>query len=443
MKTNYTNYYHNKNRWFYKFILFLLVVLPIYQDSPLSKYFGAAGYTIIMPLSLILFAIYFVIYHKIPKNPEFRRILYLGFYLVIISYVAVIVWLINGGSVIILNEDIFIKAFKVILQYFSYVCYVALVIIICNRIGYKLILKYSYFVLILLTIICLIEKANMPYAFEGLHFAGSMPYYRIRLLTLESSWTSTMIFIYGVLAFYYALTKNSLILKIIAVVCDLVLIVTTTSKTLLLMILVMAVFYFYYYLKERKIKKTTAIILLVALFVFGVIGITYVLPKLVDMFAVDIKNFTSVATRTYTIFVSTLTGIKHPFGVGASVYLEVYKNELIKNLSFYKSIFSNLNYSEINGVIASNTDANLVVTSGVMHYNLYWGIIGTVYLVKGFINVYKKIENEIIYSKLIKAVYLTMIIFIIFGSHFSFEFWLLFSFVIVLEEYTKKYKLGI
>lgn len=228
---------------FYKILLFLLVFLPIYQDSPLSIYLGAAGYTILMPFALIAIVFHVLLTKKFPSNPRLKELLKLGCYLTIISSIAIFIWLICGGSLTVLSEFLPMKAFKVCLQYFSYPAYIALVLTAARKTGTEYIGKYSYVTLIFITLICIIEKLQSPYAFQGLHFAGGFPYWRIRLLTTEASWTTMMIYVYTTLSLYWSQFYNKRVEKFAILACSLVLLASTGSKTLMMSIIITVIIY--------------------------------------------------------------------------------------------------------------------------------------------------------------------------------------------------------
>ena len=60
---------NNKRNILDKLLFFLLVFLPIYKDSPLSTYLGAAGFTLVLPLALIIATLYIVL--KKVKNTSY------------------------------------------------------------------------------------------------------------------------------------------------------------------------------------------------------------------------------------------------------------------------------------------------------------------------------------------------------------------------------------
>ena len=426
-----------QSKTFYKILLFLLVLFPIYQDSPLSLYLGAAGYTILMPLSLILVVIYILLTKKFPYNPRLKELIKLGLYLAVISYVAIIVWLISGNSITVVSEFLPVKAFKVILQYFSYPSYIAMVIVATRKVGTRYIGKYAFITLIILTIICLIEKEQSPYAFEGLHFAGVFPYWRIRLLTTESSWTAVMIYVYTVLSYYWTCYRNKQTVKIITLVCALVLMLNTGSRTLMMTVAITALIYVIVAMK--RLQKRTIIGLIVVIIAMTVF-VQIILPNLSQSFAVDIEQYTSLATRLYTSALGLLIGICFPFGVGGAVYLGVFQNALSRYLNVFSKLPIRFNTLEIVDLATRSTDEALTVKSGILHYNMYWGILGTSYLMRNFLKVSSELrENRVQSVDILQSAFWCAVVMVTCACNFTFEFWLMYAFLLCLNEtYTRK-----
>lgn len=416
----------------YKLLLFILVVLPIYQDSPLSLYLGVAGYSLLMPFSLIAISLYAFLIRKLPINSRLSELVHLGIWMVIISYVAILVWLVFGNPIIVVKEFLPTKALKVCLQYFSYPSYVALILIVTRKVGVNSICKYAFVTLILLTIICLIEKGQSPYAFEGIHFAGTFPYWRIRLLTTESSWTAMMIYVYFILALYWCFTINKKFPVMVAIICIGILLYNTSSKTLMMSVVVTVIIYVVIVFK--KIKKTTLLYLLVILAVM-VIFAQIILPQLIQSISIDIQEYTSVATRLYTSILGLLIGICFPCGVGGAVYLGIFQNALSEYLYIFTSLPIKFNISEILSLATRKTDEALTVKSGMLQFNMYWGIVGTIYLMYNFVRLSSQLsQKNMKYTNIIVSAFWCAVILVITASNFSFEFWLLYAFIMCLNE---------
>ena len=184
------------------------------------------------------------------------------------------------------------------------------------------------------------------------------------------------------------------------------------------------------------IRKLTArrfvCICLVALAMF--IFAYTILPQLIASLNADISNYTSVATRLYTSVLGLLIGIFFPVGVGGAVYLGVYKYALAEFLPIFQRLPFKLNMTEIMSLVSKTTDEALTVKSGVFHHNMYWGILGTIYLMRNFARMTSNIAKSSIGHKelLITSFWSTVILLV--ASNFCFEFWLLYVFLLYVAE---------
>lgn len=421
---------------FYKFVLFWLVILPIYQDSPFSIFLGAAGYSIIMPLSLIFIMAYILVKGKVPKNPRLTELMRLGYYLCVVSAIAIVIWYVLGNPLTVVGEFLPIKAIKVCLQYFSYPAYIALILICVRKVGVEYLERYAYFTLLFLTGICFIELQQIPYALRALHFAGGFPYWRVRLLTMESSWTAMMIYVYGFLALYYGLKTKKKYLICASIICLTFLIITSGSKTVIGSVGIVLALYVLLSFNRRMARaallKVSSVILL------GVICIAKLHPVLAQSINIDISNYTSIATRFYTALIGLGIGIVMPTGVGGAVYLGIFQRALRHYLFVFDKLPIRLNTSEIISLISSQTDIALTVKSGVLQRNMYWGILGTLYIIHNFVNVSRMLrDNHIQNNVLLRSVFWCGVIMMTFACEFSFEFWLFYAYLIYLNEAKK------
>lgn len=414
-----------KKKTRFSIFLFLLILLPIYQDSPLVSILGDAGKTLLFPICLIGFLYFIFKYKKIPINNDIRKLFFLAIWLLIISYLGILVWLIFGGKIYYMNIFLPFKAFKVFLQYISYIVYVILITFYIKKNGIKRVLKYAYITFIVLGVIGIFEIPQLPYAYRSLHASAVFPYNRMRLLGTESSATASMIFIYGGISLFYNLYYKNKLGLLITILLFVFFISTTTSKTILLGLLIMLIVYLILNFKKISFKKL--LLLIFAVIILVILGL-YILPILQKLLFNDIQNYTSISTRSYTIIVGTLIGLTHPLGVGGAVYLPVLKESLKKYLfisSYYPFKF---NSSEIYSILSSRTDDILTVKSGLLQYNMYWGILGTIVLIKNFILIFKNVaKKQTYFIKVLSALFLTMIILLTISLNFSFEFWLLYA----------------
>ena len=420
---------------FDKIALFILVFFPIYQDSPLVFFMGAAGYSLMLPLSFLFLAIYLVKNVSFPRNKRLLDLLKLGVLLAVVSFISMGVWVFLRKSIFVLDENIILKTFKGLIQYFSYIAYISVLLIIIRHVGTYFIGLYSFVVVLSLTVVCFVERITLPYAFSWLHCSGSFPYYRIRLLTTESSWTAMMVFVYSMLSSFWAFENKKRNCLVLSLVCSLILILTTGSKTLIVAVLLTFVGLFILatnHLTKKKVMLFFPLLLLV------MVVLMKLLPTLLEAILNDLLYFTSIATRFYTIFIGLIIGIRYPFGVGCGVYVGILQEYLRKYLSLLSTLKIKLNTSEIVALAYGTTDTNLAVKSGLFHYNMFWGIIGTVVLLYNFWLVIKSLKKNKSRAKNLLLVTFCVSVFLIsFAQSWCYEFWLMYAFILGIVEQNK------
>lgn len=405
-------------------LLFLLLFLPIYQDSPFSIWFGAGGHFFMMPLSIFFFILTILLNKRdLSLNKYMKKILFLCFWILVVGIASVSLWMLLGNSIYYLNENLIIKNFKVFLQFFSFSLYVYTLFIYISIHGLDKVYRYAFYTTIVLSVLCIIEMYQTPYAFSNMHFTGEIPYYRIRLLTLESSMTGMLILNYTGLAFIHMLKDNSAFTKFATLLCFFILYTSTESKTLLLTIPIFGFIYIVLYLKKLTIRRFVLSILLVALFmIFSYLTI----PKLTEYIYYDLVEYTSIATRSYTMFVGFVLGIVFPIGVGGSMYLPLLQEGLKRFLWMFDALPIRLNIAEILSLAYSGSSTFVSVKSGLLQYNIYWGIIGTLYFFnisrQMIVNVCKLNSTEF---RLLLSLYICDLIHITLSSAFCFEFWII------------------
>lgn len=188
--------------------------------------------------------------------------------------------------------------------------------------------------------------------------------------------------------------------------------------------------------RKLNVRSITGLLLAaVVLLVF----VETILPSLASHFRRDINDYTSIATRIYTSAIGLGIGCVFPLGVGGAVYLGVYQNALMKYLTNFKNLFPFFNTTEIMKLATINTDKALTVKSGIFHFNMYWGICGTYFLFMNFKKLSKQIiESNVKNSNILLALLWTAIILMTVALNFTFEFWLLYAYMICLNEEAKE-----
>lgn len=413
----------------------ILVLAPIYQDSPFNQIIGAAGDTLVPLLCAFVLGYNFIRCRKLPFNIHIKKLLFMSFWLILVSFSACFFWIYSGNSDVILGEQIFIKSIKVWLQYIIIPIYIICLLSFMRDQDLKDNLKPFYISLILLSFLCFIEITQIPYAFKSLHSQGILPYYRVRLLTKEASWTTLLVLNYSVLGIYYATLCKKKLEIYVSFFCAISLLIFTDAKSLLLIYAIGLIVYVIQSL--HQLKRSSIIGIFLAL-ILGFSFYHFLGDKLFTSMINDIDNYTSVGTRLYTCIVGFLVGIYHPIGVGGGLYLNIFPKMLIENISLLNFTGISFNLSEIYNIANSTTDQAVTVKSGLLQYNMYWGICGTLYMLSILKRIYNTLpSNKIQHPLILKVLFITNILLIAFNSNMTFEFWLVIAFFINLSTHKK------
>jgi hypothetical protein len=356
----------------------LLVFLLLFQDLPLANKFGEYGKSLVGITAFLALMFYIIKYKKIQFNKSLKPFFNLVIYLFIINFVSIVIQYFIYGNSNFLGENLINKGIKISIYYFTNIVYLLVMYLYAKKLPEKKVLWPFYIGYLLLFVIMLVEYMTLPSAFSMLHATRPDAYNRIRLLTSESSYTSTLIWVFYTLAFLYCQKfkdKKSLVLLTIL---SLIFIYTSTSKTLLLMFL-LGMFSLFAINKKIKLKYK------IGVFVMTIIVLIFLSNNLFTYFYLAFDGSTTVYTRSYTFIIALIISFIYPFGLGNIFYLPKYVTILKGHLNDAIKLIPNFNSSEISNVIYSGTDKNISAYSGLMQYGMYWGIIGNLYFIKSIL----------------------------------------------------------
>ena len=400
----------------------ILVILIIYQDSPLYEYFGAEGYSLLPTISCIGIALYMISHKKILLDVTIKKLIRLGVWLIVISVISISIWVMLGNSIILYQEFLPIKTIKILLQYTAYLSYVVIMLMYMRKLSIDQIFRPIVITLVLMTIICVIEANEIPYAFRSLHYIGEFPYYRIRLITQEASYTTTLIYIFVALSLFYSLIRKKTIVAIITIVCAVVLISNTGARSAIVAVVITVLVYSF--LTMRELNGKNFMLILIVLIGGGIIVVN-MWPWVQEAFKNDIEQYTSFATRTYTVFVGLVIGLVFPVGIGGA-YLGVFPDFMMRYIDIFYLFETRFNLWEIYRYVHGTTDNGLAVKAGLMHYNMLWGVVGTFLFLRIMFKMYNSFSKcNLKYKTLLKTTFISNIIFLLMSDPFSYQFWLL------------------
>ena len=403
---------NNKLYWLYS----LLIFLTLYTDSPLSTYLGAFGESMLPSISLCLY-ILFALTNRINRTDSFvRRFSFLIKVTTLLSLIAFFIYPLFNISYTQLGESLFVKLVKLWLTFQAYICYLLLLINIAGDYTIERILKPFFWGFVGLTIILLIEFYQSPFAFMDLHTSTSDVYYRIRLLTPESSATALMLEVFFVLSVFYTYyVRQSKFLLGVVLICAGLHIALSGSKTLLTIICVSGILLFFQ--RTKYIFSFKGLLVMTGLVIGGGYIASFILPKLIESFMNDLENYTSVVTRFYSIFIGYSIGICFPLGTGFQTYMYLFPEMMRNNLFLIDMINMPLRPDEIIALATSGDDNAVVAKSFLGQSSIYWGIIGTFVFIRNYLRLCKhstkKLEKG---NTLFKVLFVLIVIQLLFSS---------------------------
>ena len=403
---------NNKLYWLYS----LLIFLTLYTDSPLSTYLGAFGESMLPSISLCLY-ILFALTNRINRTDSFvRKFSFLIKVTTLLSLIAFFIYPLFDISYTQLGESLFVKLVKLWLTFQAYICYLLLLINIAGDYTIERILKPFFWGFVGLTIILLIEFYQSPFAFMYLHTSTSDVYYRIRLLTPESSATALMLEVFFVLSVFYTYyVRQSKFLLGVVLICAGLHIALSGSKTLLTIICVSGILLFFQ--RTKYIFSFKGLLVMTGLVIGGGYIASFILPKLIESFMNDLENYTSVVTRFYSIFIGYSIGICFPLGTGFQTYMYLFPEMMRNNLFLIDMINMPLRPDEIIALATSGDDNAVVAKSFLGQSSIYWGIIGTFVFIRNYLRLCKhstkKLEKG---NTLFKVLFVLIVIQLLFSS---------------------------
>ncbi|MCC9166592.1 O-antigen ligase family protein [Pontibacter harenae] len=387
-----------KKSSFWQIWLVVTIFLSTVQDLKTVDYFGEIARNPIVfltPLFLLTELVFLSKKHE--KEFNFINLIFLIFiFLLFLSSLGnVSLWLFKEGTFIALGENIVVKSLKVITYYLSFMLLFRHTFFVMREIGdIKKVSKCFFIVTLLYIPILTFELYTIPTSFSEYH-ASIPPYYRVRLLTAESSWTGSVIvlLITGSLITYNNFRKHSV--KFFIVIAFTLIYFTFTTSKMFLITVVMVSFIFILLRKKIKIK-----LLFISAFIF-ILSLFYVIPKVTEHIKSDLQNYTSVVTRTSSFINSFYVTLFYPLGTGGLYY--AYFVEYVKEPAHLVASITGGRADEVkNWGKQDNGDKNISPSSELGQWTIMLGIPGFLLFFYFYLNLlnYSKVNNTLLLGML-------------------------------------------
>jgi len=369
----------------YYLTYFLLIFSTLFQALDIFSILGVYGRCFSGIFGIIVFLVLFFT-GKIHDIGKMKKIWIFPVSLILCSIFFIVIY---GPQYNVFEDNIVLKSIKGCIIILSIVLYIFDIVFLLKHINKQKMYKPFLYCYVFLFLVLLIE-INNPTILETLHFRYSTNTTRIRLLTSESSNTGSLIFIYYLLSLMYLKESKNVYKKIFSIILITIILlfqIYYTSSKGFYLALVISLFLFIIFKKRMKIKMKLFYLSIYILFLF------YSYSVLLELFISDIDNYTSMITRSYTIYCSILVAIKYPFGCGGAMYSLFLQRMMLAHVETFSSVFSEFNYSEIYNIINANSDTYVTVKSGLFELFLYIGVFGALFLLINYVKLLKSINK--------------------------------------------------
>lgn len=413
--------------------LFLVLLCCVYQNFPFVNYVGEIGRS-----PVILLTPFFLVYLSFKRSISlsiYSRV-YISYitYLLIISCLYIVFVYIQIGEFSFLEENIIIKSLKMVVYPMTSLLLYFFFTEFLKKTGRLRILHRSIYVLLCFLLVLLFyeikyyktEDAFMPY----LHSDG-LKYWRIRLLTMESSWAGSVVIIISLLNVFLANYLNyQKWFKYVCYFFSIFFLVYYTihseSKGFLLLLLFAFLPMLISLYKKYKILRWYLLLSIVPLgFLTGFVY-NYLYFEIQSNFFVH----GTFGTRITGYLSSLEVFLFNPFGVGLGPYVFVYTNH-IENVINY-DFMASLDLGEVSGYLNST---KFLSTKTYFFDHLIFGGVGFIFFfwmffIKRYISI-RKIPHFPILRIGLVFILLSGVFYITYGV--KYDVWMFFAVLDALE----------
>lgn len=321
------------------FALFFVLLISIYQDFPLINYFGEIARTPVIFVTPFLL-LYFLKNKKIYVSEYSKIFIIYILYLILISCIYTIFVVLKKQTIYIFDENILIKNIKMLIYPLCALLFYLFIYNFLKRTkNLNQIFTPVYGIQILLIVLLLFEayyykttELFLPY----LH-SNYDKYWRIRLLTMESSWSGSVVVVFTFLPIFLAnfldkkKSTKSLVL-ITSIFFFTYYTLHSESKGYLLLVLISLLPMLINYIYKNKKTRNLLYISIIPIFVIGFFVFSYLKQNIEEQLYTSI----TFGTRFTSYLASLNTFIFNPFGIGFGPYLDIYTSyiEYITNVEF-------------------------------------------------------------------------------------------------------------
>lgn len=429
-----------KNQYKYIFFFLMLLFLATYQDFPMMNVFGEIARSPV--IFCTPFMLVYIFAHQriiISKNLSYWIYYVLYVLLISIAYLVIVYYLNN--SIEVFYENLIIKTLKMSAYPIVGIIFYQFIYAYLKQLKHPLyVMFHAVLLLQIFTVFWLaleIYFLKKPIEFMSFIHANPQKYWRIRLWTLEESWTGTILMLLTFFPIYF-LYRLPLIpwKKYLTICCSLIIflsyVAVSESKGFLVLVMVCVLPLIYQFIMENKRLRQISMILITLM-----IGI--VIVALINLQAVIFNTFYNNITfgTRFTSIYAALDVFLHSYaGVGFSGFVNFYPKAIESAMEL--EVFRSLDLREIKSYLSS-TKA-LSTKSEFFDQIIYGGIVYLFFFYKFFVKrflFFSKIKKQEVYFLRIPLLFIILAGIIYITYHIKYEVWLFLAILdFVQDDYT-------
>ena len=419
--------------------LFFILLMVIYQDFPLVNIFGEIARSPII-FMVPFFILYFLWKKKIGISNYSKVFIIYIVYLIIISFLYSIFLIIKNKSLFVFDENILIKNIKMLSYPLCSLLFYQFIYVFLKRTSnLAQLLKIVLYVQVLLMIILFFESQVYKTEQTFLSFLHSDPskYWRIRLLTLESSWSGSVVIIFTFVPIFLAEYLNErkykkISIYIISLFFFFYYTLHSESKGYLLLLLISLLPMLLRYMYVHKRLRYVLLMAFIPLFISFVTGIKFLSEEIFS----QLNSSITFGTRFTGYLTSMKTFFTNPFGIGLGPFMEIYTNNIREVIS--SDFMKGFNTLEVAQYL--HTPKNLSSKTYFFDHLVFGGLFFLIFFYFFFIkriSGISSIRNNYLLKTVLIYIILSSIFYLTF--HIKYEIWFFLAFIDYLEnnEYKK------
>lgn len=413
-------------------LVFLVLLSSVYQDFPLINTYGELARSPIVFFTPFML-LYLGLFKRIFISHYVKVFMLYIFYLIVLSIIFTVFFILRVEAFSLFEENVLIKTIKMSLYpLVSIVLYLFIFNYLKSNDNFIFSLaKQIYFIQLLLLTILIIEWTQLSDGYTIFHYLHSSQrlYWRIRLLTLESSWSGSIAVVFSLLPVYFVnqnILKYKKNLVFLTSFSFLVLYsISSESKGYLLLFMISILPNLAKTINKSQYRKY-----ILPAIIAGVFVLSAVFANLYDNIVEQFYTSITFGTRFSSYIASARVLVFHPFGVGLGPYIYYY-TESIKAVidTGWMNVF---NLNEISGYLITT---NALSTKTYFFDQLMFGGIGFLIFFHQFFYLrYKRLTKDPSAGTLkIILIFLILSGMLYITYHVKYEVWIFLAIIDYLE----------